>query len=210
MQPVDGINIIPASPANSPPTDEKNSLSTLQAYALLKSQTTWTHLRRLSMIRWCIVLLAFACRVSAQTAPPDWQLPNWAQRKLPILAREKHIEFSTRINPFVWRADFDGDGVADYAVFIKSSTTGKEGISFLLRKEKSPFLIGAGTAFGNDGDDFSWLDLWSIEDRGTLQTSYYEKSVRLNRDSLLVAKSESASALIYFKSGKLIWQQQGD
>lgn len=163
-----------------------------------------------SFCRTGFLLYFLTCAASAQQTPPAWNLPSWAQNQWSKLAKEKSLDFSTRLNPFVWRADFDGDGLADFAVFVKSTKTGKEGIAILSRGAKASYLIGANLAFGNGGDDFSWMDMWSVEERGTVQPSYYEKPVKLRADGLLVAKSESASALIYFKAGKLIWQQQGD
>jgi len=91
-----------------------------------------------------------------------------------------------------------------------NTKTKKEGIAFLLRAGSKVKILGAGKLFGNGGDDFSWVDIWFVEDRGTLQSSYYDKHVRLSVDGLIVAKEGSASALIYFQSGKPKWQQQGD
>jgi len=154
-----------------------------------------------------LVLSFNAC---AQALPPSEQLPDWVQSRWKVLAAEKGLEISTRINPFVWRADFDGDRRQDFAVLVKSSKSGKEGMAIFARKTKAPYLLGAGTEFGNGGDDFSWIDLWSIEEQGTVQRSHYAKTVKLQSDGVLVAKEGSASALIYLKAGKPTWQQQGD
>jgi len=91
-------------------------------------------------------------------------------------------------------------------------TYGKQekGIAFLLQG-KTSLVVGAGTDFGNGGDDFSWMDSWHVEDRGTKHGNYRGQSVSLQSDGLVViAKEGSASALIYLRNGKPQWHQYGD
>lgn len=75
---------------------------------------------------------------------------------------------------------------------------------------RKPILVVVGTDFGNGGDDFSWLDVWYVGDKGSLQKSYHAKAVSLKAEDLIVGKEGYVSALIYLKAGKLVWQQQGD
>jgi len=158
-----------------------------------------------------MVLCLFISSTSwGQSTALDSQLPAWAQEKWQSISKKQSLEISTRINPFVWRGDFDGDLRADFAIFVSHTTTKKEGIAILFRNPRPPQVLGAGIPFGNGGDDFSWIHSWSVEDRGSLQRSFYEKPLRLKSDGLLVVKEESASALIYFVEGKTKWQQQGD
>lgn len=167
----------------------------------------------LAIMRSVLAFIVQICVTStclAQVVAPEVQLPNWAAKQLTGLAKSQFIEISLRINPFVLRGDFDGDGRTDLAVMIKNTKSKKEGIAFLFSGAHKPIIVGAGQDFGNGGDDFSWLDLWYVEDKATHQRGYYEKAVTLNADGLVVAKAESASALIYFRAGKLVWQQQGD
>ncbi|GGC64686.1 hypothetical protein [Undibacterium terreum] len=155
--------------------------------------------------------LMFASSIaSAAVLPAQAQLPDWATKQLDSLSKQESVELNARINPFVWRGDFDGSGKGDLAVLVKDSKTGKEGIAFLFHGKTKPVIVGAGHAIGNGGDDFSWLELWYVEDKGTLQHSYHAKSVKLKGDGIIVAKEGSASALIYLKAGKASWQQQGD
>lgn len=157
------------------------------------------------------VALVFATGMAAaQTLPPQAQLPAWATQQLDSLAKREAIEVSARLNPFVLRGDFDGDGKGDLAVLIRNKDSKKEGIVFLFRQKTAPLIVGAGHALPNGGDDFAWLEVWQVEDKGTLQHSYHEKSLRLKTDGIVVAKEGSASALIYIKGGKAVWQQQGD
>lgn len=157
------------------------------------------------------VALVFAAGMAgAQALPPQAQLPVWATQQLDSLARREPIEVNARLNPFVLRGDFDGDGKGDLAVLIRNKDSKKEGIVFLFRQKSAPLIVGAGHALSNGGDDFAWLEVWQVEDKGSLQHSYHEKSIKLKTDGIVVAREGSASALIYIKGGKAVWQQQGD
>ena len=86
---------------------------------------------------------------SAQTLEPEAQLPDWSLPQWHTIAKRKGLTISTRINPFVWRGDFDGDKRVDLALIVKNSQTGKEGLVFLLRSNRS-VVLGAGSPFGGD------------------------------------------------------------
>ncbi|MGK5061863.1 hypothetical protein [Janthinobacterium sp. LB3P112] len=157
------------------------------------------------------VTLMFAGGMAgAQALPPQAQLPAWATHQFDSLAKRESVEVSARMNPFVLRGDFDGDGKGDLAVLVRNKDSKKAGIAFLFRQNMVPLIVGAGHALSNGGDDFAWLEVWQVEDKGSLQHSYPEKSLRLKADGIVVAKEGSASALIYMKGDKAIWQQQDD
>jgi hypothetical protein len=82
----------------------------------------------------------------------------------------------------------------------------KEGIAIIFQSAAKPLVLGAGASFGNGGDDFSWLDLWSVVEADGPRQSLTTRGA----DGLRVAKQESASALIFIKDGKATWQQEGD
>ena len=153
-----------------------------------------------------IVASQWAC---AQQVLLKQQLPGWASKAWARGANTYGLEIFGGINPFMQRGDFDGDGKADLAVLVQARSTKRIGILFLHRKGK-PLLVGAGFPLGNAGDDFSWLDIWTVEDRGSNRSSDSRKSLQLKTDAIMVAKEGSASGLIYFSGGKYKWQQQGD
>lgn len=145
----------------------------------------------------------------AEPLSPSRQLPGWAFEMWNAFSASNGVEISGRINPFMQYGDFDGDGKPDIALLVEAKADKKLGV-LILHKDRKPALLGAGAPFGNGGDDFSWLDVWSVEDKGTIQKGYDEPPVTLLGDGLIVTKEGSASALIYFEKGKYKWQQQGD
>ena len=155
------------------------------------------------------LLLCFGTYSTAQSVVPQAQLPSWAEQMWLTLSHSSNLQLSTRLNPCLWRGDFNGDGRADLALLVTQMGSKKEGIAFLLQGSK-PLVVGAGTDFGNGGDDFSWMDLCYVEHRGPKHGNYQGQSVSLQSDGLVVAKESSASALIYLRKGKLQWRQYGD
>jgi hypothetical protein len=154
-----------------------------------------------------VLLIAFVSDLHAQVAELD--LPFWAIKPFKALSTQSELRISKRLNPYVWRGDFDGDGRADLAVFVEDVSSKKQGIAFLFQGRR-PLLVGAGIDFGNGSDDFLWVDFWHVEDRGTKHGSYQGLSVTLKADGLVIAKESSASALIYMRDGRLQWHQYGD
>lgn len=160
-------------------------------------------------------LIAFVLPLLFAASPshgedPLQSLPSWAQAKWAALAGAKGLEASTRLNPFVWRGDFDGDSKPDLVLLVRQKESKKQGIVFLFQGARAPQVLGAGTDFGNGGDDFEWMDTWLVQDRGTSISGAGAKPAKLEADALLVGKEGAASALIFLKAGKAAWLQQGD
>ena len=145
---------------------------------------------------------------AAQPLPLESQLPAWAEKPWAAASAASHVELFAAVNPFYQRGDFDGDGKADLAILVRDKASGKIGILVLHRSGK-PALLGAGRSFGNGGDDFAWIDQWSVDDGGK-DARRSDPSARRAADTLWVAKEGSASALIRYRNGKYVWQQQGD
>jgi hypothetical protein len=146
---------------------------------------------------------------NAQDGIADLQLPTWAQSSWRPFAQARHLALSTRVNPFVWRGDFDGDGRADLALLVVEVERQREGIAFILRGAE-PVLVGAGIEFGNGGDDFSWMDYWYVEDLGAGRRRDAERTGLGTIDTVVVGSESSASARIVFREGRPAWVQAGD
>ena len=131
-------------------------------------------------------------------------VPPWA---LKALGAQFHAQYEwyDRVNPFYQRGDFDGDGQADVALLIRHKVTRKVGIGFVHQATGAVHIVGAGTAFGNGGDDFAWLGAWRMEEGPALT-----KVPGFHGEVLYVEKPESAGGLIYWDGHSYQWVQWGD
>lgn len=126
-----------------------------------------------------LFLPALAClTLHAEAGLPVWAVEIFNEK---LSARYELVQ---KPQPSFYVGDFNGDGKSDVALLIKEKTTAKVGIAIVEGGERKIKIVGAGKSFGNGGDDFSWMDVWSIRHAGKV-------------DRLYVAKSEAASAVIY-------------
>jgi len=124
------------------------------------------------------------------------ELPAWAMKVFDEKLSTRY-ELVQKPEPSFYLGDFNGDGTSDVALLIKEKATTKVGIAIFEGKEKKIKIVGAGKSFGNGGDDFSWMDVWSVRHTGKV-------------DRLYIANSEAASAVIYWDGSKYRWRQEGD
>lgn len=119
-------------------------------------------------------------------------------------------ETAAWLKPTRLEGDFDNDGIHDIAVLVKELKTEKLGIAVCSGKSRSIRMLGAGVSIGAGGDDFSWMDKWSVH-RGSIgQGATEELPPGYRGDALHVEKMMSASGIIFFDSKKFRWYQQGD
>ena len=138
-------------------------------------------------------------------------IPEVIKRAITTSSLARNYELSFRINRFYLRGDFNGDGKIDVAALVKQRSTGKLGIAIVHGEAEKATILGAGTAIGNGGDDFEWMDSWQVYSKDRVALEGGEKSLpHLRGDALLVSKSEAASALIYWNGKHYVWLQQGD
>lgn len=158
-----------------------------------------------------VPLALFALLVPEPTPPWREDLPRWSVKRIETLERQKALVVSGELNPDYLQADLNGDRRPDLAVLVRHTKTRKAGIAILLRGRDAVVVLGAGSEFGNGGDDFSWMDVWSVHPKGAVGTGAGgDPPPRLRGDALLVGKSEAASAVIYWDGRSFRWYQQGD
>jgi len=128
-------------------------------------------------------------------------------------ALEGTYDVSDRINPLYLRGDFDGDGIADYAVLIVHLQTKKRGIAVWLSSKQKMVILGAGVPvqYGQGREDDLNFDRWRITGKNPADvSSSIELPPALHSDAIFVEKLESASGIFYWKAGRFLWFQQGD
>jgi hypothetical protein len=151
-----------------------------------------TDITRFMKILPAVFVQALAClTMHAGEEPPAWSVKAFNEKL------GTRYELVQKLQPSFYVGDFNGDGTSDVALLIKERTTAKVGIAIVKGGEGKIKIVGAGKSFGNGGDDFSWMDAWSIRHTGNL-------------DRLHFAKSEAASAEIYWDGSRYKWQQEGD
>lgn len=104
-------------------------------------------------------------------------------------------------NPCHLAGDFDGDGWQDLALMVREkSRKQRKGVAVITAKGAIA-IAGAGTRAGAGGDDFAWMDAWRVEPKA---------GPKAKADAIVVEKTESASGLLAWKAGRLVWRQLGD
>lgn len=166
------------------------------------------------MRRIALILIAFACR-NVAAEEPSWaeaqSIPTWAADVIQRPEFTKEYALSARLNPFLLSGDFNGDCRLDVAILISRRDSGAQGIVVVHSESPRPVVLGAGHSIGNGGDDFSWLDAWSVclRDSAGPETDDPASS-RRSGDALLVQKLEAASAILFWDGVCYRWEQSGD
>ena len=134
-----------------------------------------------------------------------WNLPGLAGVGLSSGTYAAKYDLFLGLNPYFIRGQFDGDTLLDVAVQITEKATGKRGVAIIHAADSSVHIIGAGTPFGNGGDDFRWLWVWGAEPR-----TARPDIASVGRELLFVEKPESAGAMIWWNGAAYVWTQHGD
>ena len=144
--------------------------------------------------------------------PEGLSLPSWAYEAFE--KRRERYRFSTWMNPFFQRGDFDGE--PDLAVLVVEKETGKKGVAMLHRSGRT-FILGAGNPFGfggSAGDDFEWIAAWTPATCDEAAASYFWKrdypNLRCSGDTFAIIEPERASAWVVWDGDGYRWVQSGD
>src|SRR5258708_12594143 len=105
------------------------------------------------------------------TARAVEELPSWAIKAFNEKLSAQY-ELVQKMEPSFFAGDFNGDGRLDVALLIQERTTAKVGIAILESGKNQFKILGAGKSFGNGGDDFSWMDVWSMRHSGKANQLY--------------------------------------
>ncbi len=156
----------------------------------------------------CLASTAMPAELNSLTAS---SLPPKIKKALERNPGLKNYPPSADINPFYLHGDFNGDGQLDIALLVRQRSSGKRGVAILHGKTNQTYVLGAGRDFGKGGNDFRWMDAWYVYGRGTVKPGADSKPPpKLKGDALMLLKTESASALIYWNGKGYAWYQQGD
>jgi hypothetical protein len=180
-----------------------------------------------------IFTLATAASVVSAQNEPGWRGQGWCEHKRPpnqspparlnlpdwvceaAYDAKLHTKYSvySRIKPFFIAADLNGDRKLDAAVWVTERRTQKRGLAIFHRGNERPIILAAGTPWGERGDDFSYVDKWSVIPRGQPIISDHEEGgeeVRLEADALILIRSERASFAVFWNGKEYKSYQQSD
>lgn len=166
-----------------------------------------------------IIFILTAVVVQSQTNSfPSWASDLFRQKRL-----DKKYIVASFIKPSYLQADFNGDNNKDIVVLITEKQTKKKGLLLIHSKTNECFILGAGTRFGNGGDNFQWADKWSVYNKKMASDTQFDpktgdikggKKVKLLRPGILVEDYEDGAALagmiIYWNGKKYIEIHQGE
>src|SRR5262249_3294922 len=112
-----------------------------------------------------------------------------------------------KLDPYVLRGDFDGDGKPDEVVAVTRNR--QQGVIVCRGSGDSPVVLGAGTAFNEMVDLDSTA--WRVHPRHRHVARGFdaERPPALAGDALLL-EWESASGLVHWNGKRFVWYQQGD
>ena len=147
-----------------------------------------------------------------QFPAPRLNLPEWACIAAAEANLHRRFAVHSRVNPFFLLGDFNGDGRQDLALWVAELKTKKLGLIVLHQGHARATVLAAGRQWDRRTDNFSGLDMWTIQPKGTTLESIHEdgKKVLLRSDALVVTKSESASFSIYWDGKAYVSYQLSD
>jgi hypothetical protein len=150
----------------------------------------------------------------------DWNLPDRVHDAFQHAGLFKTYQLADAVNPFYLRGDFDGDSRPDYAVLIENRKLKHRAVAILLSSIHDIQILGLGgkrlrVGFGADSyllDDFDWMDAWQIVPKQPLSKNELNEKVpaQMRGEGLLVEKTESAGAVIFWDGKQFRWYQTDD
>lgn len=114
------------------------------------------------------------------------------------------LKLDGSINPFYISGDYDGDGVTDFAVLVRSQADRGAGIHHILFcfGRGKPILWDAGTEPDAASSPFTG---WVLVRKQSKLLSIHPK---IKHDSLAIFIGEEGGGLVYWDGQKLAWQQE--
>ena len=117
------------------------------------------------------LFLCFATYSTAKGISPQLQLPCWAEQMWLTLSHGSNLQLSTRLNPCVWRGDFNGDGRADLALFITHTGSKRKASPFCCKARRPSLSARAQTSETVATISLGWIPgMWKIAAPSTATT----------------------------------------
>jgi hypothetical protein len=109
------------------------------------------------------------------------------------------------MNPFYLSGDFDGDGIIDFVVQVKTTKGEHPGVLFCFANGKRR-IWGAGVPNRVLGSDGPWpFNTWMLIRKGSKHLSIYP---RIKVDVIALIIADEGGGLLYWNGKELVWQQE--
>ncbi len=166
-----------------------------------------------------LLFLFVSINLNAQDLPKLFTenkgIPRWVKQE--FVKRHMYRDYSVtfQMSPLYIRGDFNGDGRRDYAFLIQEKSSLKFGIAIFHTKApqlmhiQTVFVLGAGKALPDLGDDIKWANFWRTypkneasgeEDRRVLVPV-------LRGDAIHIEKRGKKRGLLYWDGRKYVWHK---
>ena len=110
-----------------------------------------------------LLSLAIFTNAAAQGSPGiGTLLPAWADTALHAAGLGERFTLSSTLNPTLYFADFDNDGLLDIAVEIRDTGGLRRGIAVVHGIDRSVHILGAGQPLGSDMDALPAGATWGV------------------------------------------------
>ncbi len=150
-----------------------------------------------------IVLIVYSWitlqQASAQAAPKlDY---NMSDELRGCIREQSNVEPVAEINPFYLSGNFDGDGITDFALQVKSIKSGQRGVLFCFANGKRA-LWGAGVP-NKILPGGKWpFDSWMLIRKASKHLSIYP---RIQTDAVALTIADEGGGLLYWNGLSLVW-----
>ena len=138
---------------------------------------------------------------------PLRDIPKWVRNEFSAQHLDKKYSMLFGLFPHCLRGDFNGDHRKDACVEIQETASGKLGIAIFHAKRAQALFVpvtvlGAGRPAGRAGDDFKWVEVWSVFDRARAQNA---KIPDMEGDAIRLEKRRGKSGLLYWDGRRYNW-----
>lgn len=165
-----------------------------------------------------IILMLLSSKLFGQTKFAQ----SWIVNEFKVQKLDEHYKLQAFLKPAFLEDDFNGDGRNDIAALVIQKKTNKKGILLIHGGSAKYYFLGAGSNFGNGGDNFEWLKGWRIYKKKVVYKTTFStdgditgaKKIKLIRHGIqamsLIDGQLTAAAIIYWDGSKYIWIHEGE
>jgi hypothetical protein len=167
-----------------------------------------------------LLIIVALCSAKDIFSKTEVEFPAWCKDEIAKL--DKAYTIVPYLHPTFITADLTGDGTEDIAIAI-TGPKNKKGVFIINQETKKKYFLGAGTEFGNGGDEWAWLVKWKLYTEKTAnQTQFDQKTGDITGSKAVILKhnaielyelsdgTASAVALLYWDGKKYTWIHQGE